>query len=253
MTRIFLFLRALPSDPVVPWNSATSLRAWLSEHMRHSPWDTPDQHHTQQRIIRPFAVSPLQFPDRFLSCPDGIHPTTPWATWEIRTGFDAWVDWFVRAPMTPILVGQTLYTIDSWVTDPIDPPSNPWTTQLQSPIVVTDWTKTGPGGRGSRFVNPQDPVFRSLLIQNLAKKARSLGSPVDLAPQCTLTLPTHWHRHFWRLYHKHPVIGWMTSDPLTIGGPNAIIEAAAIFGLGISNAHGFGMLTLPLPSEVAYG
>lgn len=235
-----VFLRSTSPRALISWQYPQALTAWVYRCLKDVAGVDQD-HHAHHRTIRPFAVSPLRFPDPITASPFGIGPSTPFATFTVNAIDSALLDQFQdRARHEPLTIDGIRYQVDGIYPLESEPaPGSPWVTKLVSPVVVADRV-----GDQRIFLQPDHPRFALLLAQNLAKKARQfLGDSGDLDTM-SIILPTQWQRKLWRLY-DHPILGWKSKEPVIITGAPAVLEVAAVFGLGVYNTHGFGALAAP--------
>ncbi|PSR22283.1 MAG: hypothetical protein C7B43_20840 [Sulfobacillus benefaciens] len=239
--QLTFYLRATTPPARIPWAYPAMITAWLYGLIQHTPVD-PMPHRAHSGVIRPFATTPLLFLDPFISTAWGIQPTSPWATILVKAMDASLLSVMAKQAVSrPLRFGAQSFLVESsFLSDPDWP--TPWTTRLLSPIVVADrLSPTSSGSCSKVFMDPDHPRFLPLLKQNLAKKVRQFSGTPVAEDAFQITLPRRWRRKFWTLY-GHPVIGWFSDDPMTIAGPSSIIAAAATFGLGVSNTHGFGAL-----------
>lgn len=233
--KIFLRLNSfVGTQPVIPWDYPQMLTAWFYRCLAFYS-DLHIEHHTIHRQIRPFALSPIRFPDPVLADVRGIHPSGPWATLTVGAADEGLLA-HVRqhAATIPLVLGSAVYQVDAVVLEATSQCPSPWVGRLVSPLVVADRVQ------GQRvFLRPDQPAFHRLLVNNLAKKARTFFNDSGNAQDVTVTIPTTWQRRLWRLYGR-PVIGWETPDTISVQGSQGMIDAVDTLGLGVYNAHGFG-------------
>lgn len=239
--QLTLYLRAMTPVSRIPWGYPEAVTAWIYGILQGTAAD-PVPHRTASQTIRPFATTPILFPDAFTPTAQGIRPSTPWATLLVKAADASLLEVVAeRAGNHPLRLGPTQYTVES--TFPSEPEfSTPWTTQLLGPVVVATRPVSGSSAFSPKiFIGPDHPRFMHLLRQNLAKKAWQFSGDRVTVDDVQIVLPRRWKRKLWMLY-GHPIIGWTSQGSLTIAGPPSIIIAAATFGLGVSNTHGFGAL-----------
>ena len=239
-----VFLRAPSSHALISWQYPQALTAWVYRCLADVA-DANRDHHARHRAIRPFAVSPLRFPDPITASPFGMGLSTPWATFTVSALDPVLLDTFqTRARHEPLTIDGLRYHVDAVYRPDAEPvPVSPWVAKLVSPVVVADRVDDQ-----RIFLQPDHPRFALLLAQNLAKKARQfLGDSGDV-DTVRITLPTQWQRKLWRLY-DHPILGWKSRESVIITGSPAVITVASTFGLGVYNTHGFGALASPRTTQ----
>ena len=233
-----VFIRSTSPRALISWQYPQALTAWIYRCLKGVALVDLD-HHAHHRTIRPFAVSPLRFPDPITASPFGIEPSTPFATFTVNAIDPMLLEQFEdQARVEPLTIDGIRYRVDAVYSHDSEPVvhESSWVTKLVSPVVVADRV-----GDQRIFLRPDDPRFATLLTQNLAKKARQFFLDDGDVDAIRITLPTQWQRKLWRLY-GHPILGWKSRESVTITGSPAVIKVASTFGLGVYNTHGFGTL-----------
>lgn len=239
--KITLFLAGESPLTTVEWDYPTTINAWVYKILNRADPVWGDQgHRTRGRAVRPFSISPLDFPVPAVVTPAGLVPQSGAAVLTIGTVDAALARALETYAADEILVfGDTGYRVDAVVVDPVKVEGDSVMGMLSSPIVIARRD-----AQGSRiFLPPRHPDFWVLVQQNLAHKARQFFDGDGNADDVTVATTGTWRRKMTR-FDGHPVIGWITASPLTITGPRTVCEAALTFGLGAYNAHGFGTLRL---------
>jgi CRISPR-associated endoribonuclease Cas6 len=185
----------------------------------------------------------LLYPSRYRTVAGGLEVESPvvwWVSSPVGELIEALAAGFLKDPAQ--LLGPYPIQVERVEVEPPPRWEEVRILKTLSPICVSTGRREGDRFR-KVFVPPDDPLFCTILYENLKRKARALGES-DLAEDGTLSL--EWLRPpTSKLFTVHgvEVRGWMGTFRIT--APEPLLRVGYESGLGERTAQGFGMVGVP--------